>query len=351
MTMPKTPTATAIAIAANGNTAAVAPSNGAAAAPTFAVGLPPLTQLPDPPRTPRMPIQAQNFARVLTILGDYYDDRPDVLVMGEGYLASDVNSVSGSLKPDCIIAFEMPRPKEEIDASNGYIISELGKPPDFVLEVGSESTGRRDYTIKRDVYAAQQVAEYWRFDHSGGYFHDAALAGDRLLSPGVYQRIEVTRTPEGIYRGYSAVLELELHWVGGELRFWNPATGDYVPDIATHRVQREAAETRLDTETAARRVAEAGRRMAEAARLATADQLDAALIDRDANAARAQAEAAARQAAEAQRQEAESRAQAEAAARAEAETARQEAEARAQAQADQLAAAQALIQQLQAQQQ
>ena len=309
MTTPKTPTANTTATAANGKTAAVAaPTNGVAAG----AKLPPLTKLPDLPLKARMPIQAQNFARVLTILGDYYSSRPDVLVMGEGYLASDVASISGSRRPDCIIAFEMPRPKAEIDASNGYIISELGKPPDFVLEVGSRSTGRRDYTIKREIYANQQVPEYWRFDHTGGLFHDAALAGDRLLSPGVYQRIEVTRTPEGIYRGYSAVLELELHWVGGELRFWNPATGDYVPDIATHRVQREA-------EAAARRVA-------EAAQLATADQLEAALIDRDANAAQRDAEAAARQNAEAQlaaetaaRQEAEARAQAEAAARADAE--------------------------------
>ena len=110
------------------------------------------------------------------------------------------------------------------------------------------------------------MVEYWRFDHTGGDCHDAALAGDRLLSPGVYQPIEITLTPEGVYRGYSAALALELHWVAGELRFWNPATGDYVPDIAEHRMRRETA---------------------EAAHLATADQLEAAIIDRDANAARA----------------------------------------------------------------
>ena len=338
MTTPKTTTAAAPAIttAANAKTAVAAPTNGFAAAPAFAADLPPLTQLPALPLVARMPIQAQNFARVLTILGDYYCYQPDVLVMGEGYLASDVNSVSGSLRPDCIIAFEMPRPKQEIDATNGYIISELGKPPDFVLEVGSRSTGRRDYTVKRETYANQQVPEYWRFDHTGGHFHDAALAGDRLLSPGVYQPIEITRTPEGIYRGYSAVLALELHWVAGELRFWNPATGDYVPDIATHRLQREAVEGRLETETAARRVA-------EAAQLATADQLDAALIDRDANAAE-------RDTARAERDAAESRAAAESAARAAAESRAAAADAAHQSTADQLAAAQALIQQLQARQ-
>ena len=55
-----------------------------------------------------------------------------------------------------------------IFARNGYVISEVGKPPDFVLEVASESTGRRDYTHKRAIYAEYGVAEYWRFDRSGG---------------------------------------------------------------------------------------------------------------------------------------------------------------------------------------
>ena len=332
MTTPKTPTAAAITTAANAKTAVAAPPNGVAAGE-----LPPLTPAPDPPRMPRMPIQTDNFARAYTILGDYYSTQPDVAVTGECYLCDDKYNIPSSLKPDCLVAFGMTRPKREIVAANAYIIDEIGKPPDFVLEVGSLSTGRRDYTIKRDVYAAQQVPEYWRFDHSEGHFHDAALAGDRLLSPGVYQPIEITRTPEGIYRGYSAVLDLELHWVEGQLRFWNPDTGDYVLDITENRVRREAS---------------------EAAQIATADQLEAAIIDRNANAvqrdaarderdtARAQrdAEAAARQAAEA-------RAQAEAA-RAQAEAVARQAEAAAhQATADQLAAAQQLIQQLQAQQQ
>ena len=135
----------------------------------------------------------------------------------------------------------MTRPKQEIAAANDYIISELGKPPDFVLEVGSRSTGWRDYTIKREIYANQQMLEYWRFDHTGGLFHDAALAGDCLLSPGVYQPIPIAETPECNYRGYSAVME--LHRVAGQLGFWNPNTADYVLDITENRVQREVAET------------------------------------------------------------------------------------------------------------
>ena len=263
MTMPDlaAAVATAPAIATDD---AVAPVS----APFFDPNRPPLSLVPDAPRMPRMPLQAINFAQTLTILRDFYRARPDVLVMGEGYLRDVPGITKGSLYPDCMVAFNLPYPADEIDAANGYTISELGKPPEFILEIGSLSTGRNDYTTKREVYARQQVPEYWRFDHTGGRFHDAALAGDRLTAEGVYEPIRVERTAEGIYRGYSAVLDLELRWVASRLRFWNPNTGDYIPDIADNRV---------------------GWATEAAAHLATADQLDAAIIDRDANAAAHQA--------------------------------------------------------------
>ena len=248
MTTPEIAVATAPATDTNG------------AAPAFAVGLPPLTELPDPPQIPDMPTQMPDLVRAHSVLEDYYHAAPDAVVIGNCYLAPDAASIRGSLYPDCIVAFGMPRPKPEVVDANGYIISELGKPPDFVLEIASKSTGERDCTEKRVTYANLGVLEYWRFDHTGGDFHDAALAGDRLTPAGVYEPIRVEQTPEGIYRGYSTALGLELRWDAGKLRFWNPNTGDYVPDLTENRVGWEAE---------------------AAAHLATADQLDAAIIDRD----------------------------------------------------------------------
>ena len=260
MTMPEFAAAVATAPATD--------TNGAVAAPAFAVGLPPLTELPDPPQLPDMTTQLPDFIRVHSILGDYYLATPGVLVMGNGYLAADAASVKSSPYPDCIVAFGMPRPNGEIVRANGYVISELGKPPEFVLEIASPSTGRRDYTEKREIYANLGVPEYWRFDSTGGELHDAALAGDRLTPTGVYEPIPVEQTAERLYRGYSAALNLELHWDDGKLRFWNPDTGDYIFDITENRV---------------------GWATEAAAHLATADQLDAAIIDRDAYAAAHQA--------------------------------------------------------------
>ena len=302
MTTPKTPTAAATTTAANAKTAVAAPpTNGIAAAGK----LPPLTELPDPPQIPDMLTQMTDLSRAFTVLENYYRARPEVLVMGNCYLAPDARHISGSPYPDCMVAFELRYPRLEVVAANGYTISELGKPPDFVLEVASKSTGVRDYTEKRAIYANFGVPEYWRFDQTGGSYHNAALAGDRLTPSGEYESLPITRTATGLYRGYSAVLELELHWDAGSLRFWNPATGDYVHDVGGM---------------------EDGWKAEAAARLATADQLDAALIDRDANAvqrdaAREQrdAEAEARAVAEARAAEAEAQRDAESAARRDAE--------------------------------
>ena len=51
------------------------------------------------------------------------------------------------MAPDLLIAFNMD--PEVYRNSNGYIISEQGKPPDFVLEIASRSTDQHDVVDKR----------------------------------------------------------------------------------------------------------------------------------------------------------------------------------------------------------
>ncbi len=144
--------------------------------------------------------------------------------------------------PDLLIAFDV-NPDARRD-SNGYIVSEQGKPPDLVLAVASSSTGQNDETVKRDYYAAMGVAEYWRFDPSGGQWHSTSLAGD-LLVDGEYQPIPVETGVDGIIRGYSAALRLELRWEEGNLRWWNPVGNRY---LETHQ---EVIAARSDAEARA----------------------------------------------------------------------------------------------------
>ena len=226
---------------------------------------PRLTPLPDPPPLPDMASQLIHITDAHGILRDRYHLRPDVLVCGECYLCYDDSDIRGSPRPDCMVAFGLTTitPAEVIDA-NGYIISEVGKPPEFVLEVASESTGRRDYTEKREIYAGLKVVEYWRFDRTGGRFHNAPLAGDRLTADGTYEPIPVYEHPDGTFRGYSAVLGLELHWVAGWLWFWDPVAEEYLPDLTESKAQTAAARAERDAAVAARQQAEARAAQAEA---------------------------------------------------------------------------------------
>ena len=229
-----------------------------------AAGAPPrLTPLPDPPWEPDMVTQLPHVARVHLILADWFHHRPDVLVAGEGYLCQAPGEARRSPHPDCMVALGLSIPPEEIELANGYTISEVGQPPDFVLEIASESTGVRDCTVKRDQYANLGVAEYWRFDRTGGRFHDAALAYDRLTPDGRYEPMPLAEQANGTIQGYSPALGLELRWESNWLYFWDPNTRTYLPDLTEAKAQRDAvnhlrdvANRRADAEAVARRLAE-----------------------------------------------------------------------------------------------
>ena len=54
-------------------------------------------------------------------------------------------------RPTANVAFGV-----DVDAilrNNTYLLWDVGKPPDFVLEIGSSSTATNDLGQKRDLYA------------------------------------------------------------------------------------------------------------------------------------------------------------------------------------------------------
>ena len=218
-------------------------------------------QLSDPSRPYDAMQQHPHWTNVSSILYDYFKERRDVLVGGDGYLCLDTRDGSARVAPDCLVALRVDA--DAIRSRNGYVIGEVGKPPDFVLEIASESTGRADYTTKREVYAAFGVTEYWRFDHTGGEYHDAALAGDRLIDS-VYEPIPLYLGEDSVIRGHSDALGLGLHWDVGRLRFYDPVTREYLPDLTESKAQRDAAIRERDAEIEGRRYAEERATQAEA---------------------------------------------------------------------------------------
>ena len=217
--------------------------------------------LPNPKRKPDAMWQFPHTSRAYLILETHLRNRPDALVASEGYLCRYANDRSDYVVPDCLVAFGVDTQYIR-DVRNGYVISEVGKPPEFVLEVASESTAKLDYTVKPGIYADFGVAEYWRFDRTGGQWHDAPMAGDRLVD-GAYQPIELTTSEDGLIWGRSDVLGLDLCWDRGWLRFYDPVAGEYLPDLTEALNQRDAE--------AARAAAEANRAEAADARAAEAE--------------------------------------------------------------------------------
>ena len=181
----------------------------------------------------------------------HFGDSPDVIVANEVPLRSRL-PVRGAVRiPDLMVIFGADR--ELMELQRGYEIALQGKAPDFVLEVASHTTGVVDYTAKRSDYESYGALEYWRFDPTGGEYHDAPLAGDRLID-GRYRPIAVETMEDGEIRGYSEALGLYLCWTNGELRFYDPAARAYLRTHRQEAARANAVETRASA--AETRVAE-----------------------------------------------------------------------------------------------
>ena len=203
---------------------------------------------------------------IVTSLAIHFADTPDVTVASEGPGGARPAVRDDARIPDLMVVRGGDR--ELMEEQRGYAIDRQGRAPDFVIEVASPSTGRADYTDKRRDYERFGVVEYWRFDPSGGEYHDAALAGDRLVD-GAYQPIDIEVLDEGRLRGYSEVLGLYVCWEEGMLRFFDPLTESYLRSHEEDAGRAEIAEARVGAaEARAQEEAEArGRAEARAAEL------------------------------------------------------------------------------------
>ena len=181
---------------------------------------------------------------VLTSLTVHFADAPTVTVASEVPVGPSLPLQEDARIPDLLVVRNGDR--ELMEEQNGFVIDRQGKAADFVLEVASRSTGRVDYTDKRLDYERYGVVEYWRFDPSGGEYHDAALAGD-LLVDGRYEPIVIEILDDGRLRGYSGALGLYVCWEDRELRFYDPETESYLRTHDEERVGRMAAEARAGT--------------------------------------------------------------------------------------------------------
>ena len=178
-------------------------------------------------------------ANLIQRLGD-----PDTtIVSAEHYVVPGPAYLAGESRyPDLLVAFDAD--PAAYDARNGYIVSEQGKPPDFILEVASRRTASDDLAGKMDYYERMGVGEYWLYDRDG-LFYRFILRGYRLVN-GKYEPIAVDEIAPGVFQGHSVALNLNLRAENRYLGWHDPATGEHIPTLTseTARADAEAARAR-----------------------------------------------------------------------------------------------------------
>ncbi len=163
-------------------------------------------------------------------LRSHYAHREDVYVGSELTMYWLEGDNERWVQPDVFVAFGPSRDQQR----SVWKTWEEGKFADFVLEVASKGTHRRDLTEKHALYENLGVAEYWQHDPTGKYLRPRLL-GHRLNDAGAYEPVPLERRPDGARRGESQVLSLHLCLDGeGCLRLHDPATGKF---LATYEEQ------------------------------------------------------------------------------------------------------------------
>ena len=180
----------------------------------------------------------------IAALALHFGEPETTLVMGEVPVGWRPSQREGIRIPDLLVAFGVDC-HGILDEREGYAIEREGKPPDFALEVASRTTGTNGYNEKRRDYERYGITEYWRYDPSGGRYHDAALAGDRLVEGG-YRPINIEWSDDTHCRGYSEVLRLFLCWEDGQLRWYDPENGAYLRTFDEEVFGRQSETVRAD---------------------------------------------------------------------------------------------------------
>ena len=219
---------------------------------------------------------------IVSTAGDLKVARPGAFVAADLFVYPERGNRNRKVAPDVLVAFgvgDHPR--------MSYRVWREGKPPDWVLEVASQSTVARDLDYKERFFAEMGVREFWLFDPSargrgargacpshekGGQFPSGARLQGLKLAGGEYRRLG-SRLVDGERMIHSEALGLHVRREGRLLRFRDPKTGEDVPHQGESEKQRKA-ETRRRKVAEARAEREAQERKAAEARIA---ELEAAL--------------------------------------------------------------------------
>ena len=173
----------------------------------------------------------------ILILKDYFENQEDVCVSGNMLMYYEEGNPKKVVAPDVFVAFGVEKKQRRT-----YRTWEEGRTPDFVLEVASPSTFKKDIGQKKDIYASVlAVKEYYIYDPLGQIV--PSFIGYRLID-GEYKEIALVDE-----RLTSEVLGLELGEIEDKLRLYNPKSSQWLltpaEEIKKVRTRAENAEAEL----------------------------------------------------------------------------------------------------------
>ncbi len=173
------------------------------------------------------------FDTINTLIDHYAGQQ--VYVTGNLLLFYEQGNRRKHVSPDCMVVFGA-----EMLPRDYYLLWAEGRNPNAVIEVTSKTTRREDLKTKMALYRdVIRVNEYFLFDPTQDYLVPR-LQGYKLSS-GAYAPIEMLNN-----RLPSQQLSLELEADGTSLRFFNPATGHWLPTPAEAREQADLAREQAD---------------------------------------------------------------------------------------------------------
>lgn len=254
-------------------------------------GISPVPIDPDdmPDRIPIEMIQGPTIDQIAMFLRNHLGPIANLLMLSNIPIRYDTENHRIFVAPDYFISFDV-----DISAildETSYNMWEIGKPPEWALEVASPSTYQRDIFEKPYIYAMIGISEYWLFDPTGGALYGQPLTGYKLVN-GSYEPIEIVPNEHGLNSGCSEVLDARLCALEGpmqseleriqpnfvlaedhypaQLLLQDPQTGLYVLNDVAVRLEYERSEME-------RRQAEVKNQQAQAARRQAEEQRDAAV--------------------------------------------------------------------------
>jgi Uma2 family endonuclease len=177
------------------------------------------------------------------IVTTWYEDDADVYVGCNLLVCYQEGDPRKFLCPDVFVVRGVPK----LPPRENYLIWKEGKAPEWALEITSKKTAKKDVGEKLRIYQdIWKVKEYFLFDPRDEYLRPA-LQGFRLRGK------KFVRIKPVAGRLASEVVGLHLERDGQHLRFWNPATGEW---LMTGREKYILAEAARQQETHARQQAE-----------------------------------------------------------------------------------------------